>query len=84
MYKYADKIREFLKFKPDIWTKATTAFENMKQRYCLPYPCTLVSIHIRLSDYERHLDFMYEEKTAIHTDYLKRAMEYFQSRYLVS
>ena len=44
---------------------------------------TMISIHIRLTDYESHLKHYYN-MTTISKDYLMSAMEYFHQKYNVS
>ena len=49
-----------------------------------PQNYTMVSIHVRLTDYKPHLQKLYHFKQYIDTDYFKNAMEYFTSKYNVS
>ena len=82
--KHEEAIRGFLKFKPGIWSQASHTFNHMKEHYCLGSgSCTWVAIHVRIGDYGYHLQRIFNESLLITTDYISRAMDYFQNRYPV-
>ena len=80
---YENELREFLKFKPDIWNKAVNVFNHMKEHYCVGDPCTMIYVHVRIGDYVHYLT-RFKEKVTVRTDYIPRAMEYYKIRYPVS
>ena len=69
------KIFRFRKW--DVWN-ARKIMSNLN-----PQNCTMVSIHVRLTDYKEHLHKLYHFKKYIPTDYFKNSMEYFATKYKV-
>ena len=48
-----------------------------------PYNHTMISIHVRLTDYKEHLDKLYHIKNYVPTNYFRKAMDYFAEKYQV-
>ena len=63
--------------KHDVWN-AKKIMSNLN-----PQNYTMVSIHVRLTDYKPHLQKLYHFKQYIDTDYFKNTMEYFTTKYKV-
>ena len=64
--------------KQDVWN-AKKIMSNLN-----PQNYTMVSIHVRLTDYKPHLQKLYHFKQYIETNYFRNAMEYFTTKYKVS
>ena len=63
--------------KHDVWNAKKIMSKLNPENY------TMVSIHVRLTDYKEHLYKLYHFKKYVQTDYFKNAMEYFATKYTV-
>ena len=70
--------KEVLRFKRKDMAYAFRIFQKLN-----PKNHTMVSIHVRLTDYIRHLIKLYQIHTYLSGDYLRNAMEYFVNKYKV-
>ena len=64
--------------KHDVWNAKKIMAKLNPENY------TMVSIHVRLTDYKEHLYKLYHFKKYVQTDYFKNAMDYFATKYTVS
>ena len=71
--------KEVLRFRKRDMTNALGIFTKLN-----PHNHTMVSIHIRLTDYIDHLTKLYQIPTYLSDNYLRNAMEYFVNKYSVS
>ena len=71
-----NKILRFRKH--DVWNAKKIMSTLNPQNY------TMVSIHVRLTDYKEHLHKLYHFKQYVPNDYFKNAMAYFTAKYQVS
>ena len=71
-----NKILRFRKH--DVWNAKKIMSTLNPQNY------TMVSIHVRLTDYKEHLHKLYHFKQYVPTDYFKNAMAYFTAKYQVN
>ena len=79
-YPYVKELKEnVFKFKAQDKYAAAKVFEKMH-----PHNHTMVSIHIRMTDYKEHVEKLYNITSYPVGDYLTRAMDYFATKYNVS
>ena len=72
-YPYVKDLKEnVFKFKQQDINAATKIYETMQ-----PQNHTMVSIHIRMTDYKEHVQKLYNINSIPAGDYLTRAMDYF-------
>ena len=78
-YPHIKKLKKtFFKFKKRDMIPATEIYAKMK-----PKNHTMVSIHVRLTDFEEHLKWFGINKP-VRKNYIGRAMDYIASKYNVS
>ena len=85
-YPYLDDLRtNIFKFKSDVVTKSQIILDKIKTKFMYSAKVenvTAISIHVRLTDYEKHLSFNYNMST-VSTEYLGNAMVYMEQMYPV-
>ena len=90
LHKYANDIKGYypymktlkkdvFRFKERDMTHALEIFKTLNHK-----THTMVSVHVRLTDYITHLAKLYKIPTYLTDDYLRKAMEYFVHKYNVS
>ena len=89
-FPYVEELRKSIfKFKPEDMKTAKTIFQAMKNTYFATRQhkvvgdITMVSIHIRLTDYKNHLKVRYGMEYNIKTEFLTQALRYCTNKYQV-
>ena len=90
-YPYVDELKKHIfKFKQEDLRVAKSIFQSIKNKYrgtkhnLLPNSnVTMVSIHVRLTDFKRHLHELFN-MPFITNRFLTKAMEYYHTKYNVS
>ena len=90
-YPYVEELKEqIFKFKQEDINKAKTIFQSIKNTYkgtkhkrSPNSNVTMVSIHVRLTDFAHHLNVLFN-MTFISNKFLSQAMEYYHRKYNVS
>ena len=89
-FPYVEELRtSIFKFKPDDMRTAKTIFQTLKSAYFATKQhkvvgdITMVSIHIRLTDYKHHLKVRYDMEYNIKNTFLTQAMTYCTNKYQV-
>ena len=88
LYGYVNKVNLFLPYLEKLRTHIfrfkkvyiQSAQQKLRNLDCHQKSVTIVSIHVRMGDY---LDLLHGIPEAATTSYYTRAMEYFESKYLV-
>ena len=89
-FPYVEELRKSIfKFKPEDIKTAKTIFQSLKSTYSATKQhkfvgdVTMVSIHIRLTDYKHHLKARYQIEYNIKHEFLTQAMRYCTNKYQV-